>query len=134
MNHDHDARGTPPATGTEPAKFHQMNDRHIRAIAGFAIEVDGQMRIAPMAKRLEKLLEYFRDAVRSGQAEESELRRFAAVFRHVARRTEVIHKAKYLRTVWTNRSDPEKSLDSVLTSDDRSYARQLLEYLQPAAS
>lgn len=133
MNHDHDARGTPPATGTEPAKFHQMNDRHIRAIAGFAIEHEGQMKTAPLAKRLDKLLEYFRDAVSAGLAEESELRLFAAVFRHVGRRAEVMHKSKYLRTMWTNRNNPDKPLSSVLTSDDRSYARQLLECLQPAS-
>ena len=133
MNHDHDARGTPAATGTDPAKFHQMTDRHIRAIAGFAIEVDGQMKTAPLAKRLDKLLEYFRDAVSAGQAEESELRLFAAVFRHVGRRAEIMHKSKYLRTMWTNRNNPDKPLNSVLTSDDRSYARQLLECLQPAS-
>ncbi len=133
MNHDHDARGTPPATGKESARFHQMTDQHIRAIAGFAIEHEGQMRTASMAKRLDKLLEYFRDAVSAGQAEESELRLFAAVFRHVGRRAEVMHKSKYLRTMWTNRNNPDKPLSSVLTSDDRSYARQLLECLQPAS-
>ena len=132
MNHDHDARGT-STPAAEPAKFHQMTDRHIRAIAGFAVEHEGELKTLNAAKRLDKLLEYFRDAVRAGQAEESELRMFAAVFRHVGRRPDIMHKAKYLRTMWTNRSNPDKPLSSVLTADDRSYARQLVEILQPAS-
>lgn len=140
ITHDHDqahetsaaqpvaSRPRPDPVAEPPVRqFHAIDTRDIRAIGGFAIDTpDGRKVCASEASRRRVLQEYFADAVSAGHAEPHELRLFAALFRHVARRGDVKAKPKYLRTCWTNRHNADRPLAETLTAADRSYARDLI--------
>ena|GEM_PF-6910156 len=119
----HDARGP-----ERRARFDDISDRDIRGIAGFTVEINGRTGVVSEANRLKKLREYFDDAVQAGKAHPDEFRMFAALFRSIGRRTEVILKPNYLRKCWDNRN--EKPLEGVVTTADREYVRRVLESAQ----
>ena len=121
ITHDHEA-----GTKTLTVRFDQISAKHIRAIAGFTVEANGRSGILTEPKRMAKVREYFDDALAAGLALPDECQSFVALFRNVGRRTDVKHRERYLRTLWTNRH--ERPLEGVLTPSDRGYARQLLAH------
>ncbi len=130
ITHDHDHER---ASDAKSARFDSISERDIRGIAGFTVEFgDGRSGVPNPKSRLAKLREYFDDAVKAGLASPDEFAMFGALFRNVGRRTDIKFRAKYLRTLWTNRDS--KPLDGVVTVPDREYFRELLRAAQLVSS